>query len=89
MTKKLLLLLTASTMLYGASQSNEFEIGGEVRVRHLNTEGIQGTFILEDVTGYSDLYKRCAKLMEARPDLRFDCHYDKGTKSAILITYKK
>ena len=78
----------APQIVYGASELPEFDVT-VVTVRHLTVSGIQGTYILKDVTGYADLYKRCGELMQSRPDLRYECHYAQTKKCAWLATYKK
>jgi hypothetical protein len=86
MIKKLTLLMTATTILYGASSDN---LTKTIYVRHVNSDGIQGTYIFRDIAGRADMHKRCESIMRASPHLTWEYQYDEVAHSAWLISSKK
>ena len=87
MKKKLLLLMSVSTILHGASLvPDEYTV---ISVRHLSVDGIQGTYIFRNVVGLEDLSARIKPIKDANPELEWTLNHDKGKAIAWLLSYKK
>lgn len=77
--------MVASRILYGAAEE-EIHV---VNVKHVNSDGIHGTYIFRDVLSMDDLSARIGPIKASAPDLEWKLYYDHGKTIAYLISYKK
>lgn len=77
-----------SRILYGASEIPEIT-SVVMRVRHVNDQGIKGTYIFRDVKGIEDLSARIQIIKDSAPDLKWELHFIHGKEVAWLISSKR